>query len=950
MAAALFCWLAGYPAGASQDVQYGPPADWVAPAPAPTNTAAPSGAPIQAFYFDWQIRLGLGEDQTYTAQRLKILTPEGLAVGNLALTWNPGSEDITIHGLKITREDRVIDVLATTQFQVIQREDRLDYAMLDGKLTATMQIPGLQVGDEFEFAATVRRRDPVFGDRSSGLTQLPMMTIPGAYRARFTWPDDKVVHWRVSPDMVEERPVVRDGRHEVTYEIRDPKLVVTTDGAPARFNVRRLIEYSGFTDWSDVSDVLWPLFDKASTLPPDSPVRGEAARIAASTPDPAARAEAALALVQDRIRYVYVGLDGGNYRPAGADETWNRRFGDCKAKTALLIALLRELGIASEAVLVNSMGGDGIDQRLPTPAAFDHVLVRATVNGRAYWLDGTHIGERLETLPPPVFRWALPLRSSTVHLEAVAPEAPKLPDFIQVLDVDARAGFDVPAKVATQQILRGEGVVALKTRLSAMAPEDAQRAQDAFWRQTMPWAEPGTTDWRYDAQRGVMVLSMTGEGKLSWEGDALEGRRHDIFDAGFIPPTPLRRPKEQDQTAPWVTNFPSYRCWATTIKLPPESAQWRWSYDADPVNQRLGGIAYWRQASLEDGVMRTVMSKRTDVSEISPAEVQELNDAIPTFNKYVSSVYQIEAPTRAANTVSAARPAASPPPVDWSGASVPCMASDEPPAAEASRKTAAPDEPKPAKGAEKKGGDDAPGLDGEITEPRQDLDQPITQPPYPFEALYARQEGSVILGFTVRKDGSVDAATIKVDETSGYPILDIAAMNHAATWRFLPATRKGEAVDAPHQFRVVFEIRKRQEEMPHLGDILPQTPAIFREDYQFSGSGEGAGGASAPAQDSQFPITQPPYPADAVAAGQEGDVILQFTVEADGFVDPNTIVVKKSSGFPSLDQAAVNEAAVNWRFRPAMQAGKPVAAPHRFRVVFALDKANEGSESRPDVD
>jgi hypothetical protein len=45
-------------------------------------------------------------------------------------------------------------------------------------------------------------------------------------------------------------------------------------------------------------------------------VKAEAAKIAASASTPTARAEQALRLVQDRIRYVYVGLEGGNYRPA----------------------------------------------------------------------------------------------------------------------------------------------------------------------------------------------------------------------------------------------------------------------------------------------------------------------------------------------------------------------------------------------------------------------------------------------------------------------------------------------------------------------------------------------------------------------------------------------------------------------------------------------------------
>jgi protein TonB len=179
------------------------------------------------------------------------------------------------------------------------------------------------------------------------------------------------------------------------------------------------------------------------------------------------------------------------------------------------------------------------------------------------------------------------------------------------------------------------------------------------------------------------------------------------------------------------------------------------------------------------------------------------------------------------------------------------------------------------------------------------------------------------MSFIVRADGTVDAGTIRVVESSGYGALDAAAMAEAATWRFLPGTKKGKAVASPHKFRVVFELRR----MPQVNDFLPEMPEILQAPQSDS---------SVPLPDPDHSITQPPYPEDALAAGAEGDVILQFTVEADGFVDPNSIVVKKSSGFPSLDQAAVNEAAVNWRFRPATLNGRPISAPHRFRVVFEI--------------
>jgi TonB family protein len=916
-----FCLFAGQIWAASKELHYGPPGDWVVPAPSPTDAPAPPGAPYRYVYSDIQVRLGPEGDETYTGQRVKILSPDGLSIGNVSLTWNPSTDDLIIHGLKIRRDSRVIDVLDTTRFNIIQREDNLDYAMLDGKLTATLQVPGVQVGDEVEFMVTTRRRDLVFGDRSFGALALPVMATPGAHRVRFIWPEGKPLNWQVTQDLPAPERGMVNGQHFKTYELRDPASSMLVDGAPRRFNVRRLIEYSAFSSWSDISAVLKPLYDKASTLAPDSQVRREAARIAASTGNPMARAEAALALVQERVRYVYVGLEDGNYRPEAADDTWSRRFGDCKAKTALLVALLRELGIAAQPALVDAQGGDGTDQRLPSPGSFNHMVVKAVIDGKTYWLDGTRLGDRrLALLPPPPFRWALPLDDARTTLEKVDQEAPMLPEFIDVLDVDATSGFDVPAKVSAERIFRGEGIFRLRTTLSGMAEADARQAQESMWRDDLTWVEPDTVAWRYDEQRGVMIMTMRGEGKLEWLGNDASGRALDLFNVGFTPPKPLRRPRQQDQSAPWATDFPAFSCWATTVRLPSsKDPRWRWDHDAAPVNRKVGGIAYWRQVRIEGDVLHSVVGKRTYLPELTPAQAQELNDRIPSFNKYVSRVFQVD--HRLLAVAAPLQPAWTS--IDWSGSSVPCAAPDglqpevssagELDGASAPAKTLPPAVPE-AKVESK---------------PRQDPANPVTQPMYPSISVMNREEGAVILKFVVRQDGTVDAPSIAVSESSGFPALDEAAITEAASWRFIPAMKAGKPVAAAHQFRVVFELKR-----PALAGFggLPDMPAIMRDSTP---------SAAVPSPDPGRPITQPPYPADALAAGQEGDVILQFTVAADGFVDPGSIEVKKSSGFPSLDKAAVDEASVNWRFRPATLNGHPVAAPHRFRVVFDLKQAGE---------
>jgi protein TonB len=69
-------------------------------------------------------------------------------------------------------------------------------------------------------------------------------------------------------------------------------------------------------------------------------------------------------------------------------------------------------------------------------------------------------------------------------------------------------------------------------------------------------------------------------------------------------------------------------------------------------------------------------------------------------------------------------------------------------------------------------------------------------------------------------------------------------------------------------------------------------------------------------------------------AGAAGTVTLRCYVNETGKCED--VSVLSSSGFGALDEAAVTEVRRNWRFVPAKDNGKPVAAWHSFAVTFRL--------------
>jgi protein TonB len=80
---------------------------------------------------------------------------------------------------------------------------------------------------------------------------------------------------------------------------------------------------------------------------------------------------------------------------------------------------------------------------------------------------------------------------------------------------------------------------------------------------------------------------------------------------------------------------------------------------------------------------------------------------------------------------------------------------------------------------------------------------------------------------------------------------------------------------------------------------------------------------------------KPAYPMLSRRAGEEGRVMLRVMVEANGL--PSKIDVEQSSGFPRLDEAAL-EAVRKWKFVPARRGTEAVAESVLVPLSFGLPR------------
>jgi protein TonB len=77
----------------------------------------------------------------------------------------------------------------------------------------------------------------------------------------------------------------------------------------------------------------------------------------------------------------------------------------------------------------------------------------------------------------------------------------------------------------------------------------------------------------------------------------------------------------------------------------------------------------------------------------------------------------------------------------------------------------------------------------------------------------------------------------------------------------------------------------------------------------------------------------PAYPLLSAQLGEQGIVVVELAIAADGRVSSARVV--QTSGYPRLDQAA-QTALARWHFTPAVRDGQPVASTMLLPVRFQL--------------
>ena len=616
---------AGATAHASDTVLYQPIPSWVKPAPSIDAAAATDEHAPATVVFDSQTKLEDGQVWSYVDSATRVVTAQMLGqIGTVKLSWNPSHGDLIIHKLEILRGAQHIDLVkGGNPFTVLRREEMIDQRQLDGMLTATLPVAGLAVGDVLHLVMSTTEKDPTL----KGDLQMvaPLVSVParaGFARTRIIWPVGSDIHWRAYSAGVDATPVVVNGYRDLTIALPLAKQPEIPDDAPMRFQKLPLIEATSFDSWDSVVDVMAPLYRTDGLIAANSPLAAEIAKIKAAAADPVHRTALALQLVQDKVRYLAINMDTGNYVPQTPAHSWDVRYGDCKAKTLLLLAILHELGIEAVPVLANIGLGGLVSSRLPAATAFNHIFVRATIGGRDYWLDGTGMGSRLVDINDvPAFGTVLPLVGSAA-LVTLPKRANGRPDVTVALDLDNSVALKLPTLFHLRLEAHGAQAEAMNVVVSQAVGEQRDEFIQGVVRQTVGEAQLDTSSLAYDAATSTVVLQAGGVIQTKWQRDDRRLRQDLDGILSSIDFTPDRaRPEWREIPVLGVRNISLAR--HVTIELPSDAKNYAIEGDRT-LPAELAGAALARTVTTSGN--RIVVDERIDGlgEEIAPAHVGQV--------------------------------------------------------------------------------------------------------------------------------------------------------------------------------------------------------------------------------------------------------------------------------------------------------------------------------------
>lgn len=336
-------------------------------------------------FSDLQVNLEL--KTTYTRSVRQIVSESGIQNGSeISVVFDPVYEKVDFHSITIWRNGVSIPQLNTKDFKIMAIETDRQRFIYNGYFSASVVLKDIRKGDRIEYSYSRKGWNPVFQDKYSGIFDFGVYDYSAHLHYAVIAKTGRKIYFKDFNNPPAKTIRHANGTDLYEWELKNVKSIKYDDYTPTWFEKQPFVQLTEFKDWQEVVDWGLQFYPKPVLSGPlqakvkEWQKKSEGSKL--NYMDQAVR------FVQDEIRYLGIETGENSHRPHHPNEVFSQRYGDCKDKAYLLCALLNANNIESDPLLVNTYKKKHIQEFLPSPTDFNHVVVRVRVRE-----EGPHLND-----------------------------------------------------------------------------------------------------------------------------------------------------------------------------------------------------------------------------------------------------------------------------------------------------------------------------------------------------------------------------------------------------------------------------------------------------------------------------------------------------------------------------------------------------------------------------
>ena len=329
-----------------------------------------------------------GTYETFSESFVKILTEKGRREeSTVSLSYSKRyaeAEILYVGAVGADGREREIDVRATTKESTDNGSVAANiYDPLDRRIVCT--VPGLRIGETLHVKtrrkATKARCQNAWADLSVMEWSHPILRSTYEVTAPAARPLRKIAIRHPLGNVTTSERRLADGSTVHTFVCTNSPQAFPEPDMPPLYTQVQNVRVSTMADWPEVSRWYWDLC-APHLAKTNAAMAKKVAELKAGAKDPI---RAIFKFVSQEVRYMGLTMEDTSpgYAPHDVDVTFDNRYGVCRDKAGLLVAMLRLAGYRAFPVLINV--GAKLDPEVPQPF-FNHAVVAVEETPGAYVL------------------------------------------------------------------------------------------------------------------------------------------------------------------------------------------------------------------------------------------------------------------------------------------------------------------------------------------------------------------------------------------------------------------------------------------------------------------------------------------------------------------------------------------------------------------------------------